>query len=169
MPMDRAVPSTMRIAASTALGLRARIFCGATQLTWARVILPSLVLLGSPDSFSIPAAWRSSPDAGGVLVTKENVRSAYTMISTGTIVPTMEAVRSLYALQNSMMFTPCCPSAGPTGGAGVAFPAGICNLTTAMTFFAIPQPQSTQSSRSSQSHNLQADWGDWGDWVDRGD
>ena len=23
------------------------------------------------------------------------------------------------------MFTPCCPSAGPTGGAGVAFPAGI--------------------------------------------
>ena len=26
---------------------------------------------------------------------------------------------------NATMFTPCCPSAGPTGGAGVAFPAGI--------------------------------------------
>ena len=158
--MDRAVPSTMRIAASTSLALRSRIFCVAMSRTWARVILPTLVLLGSPDPFSIPAAWRSSTDAGGVLVTNENVRSAYTVISTGTIVPTMEAVRSLYALQNSMMFTPCCPSAGPTGGAGVAFPAGICNLTTAVTFFAIPQPQFTQSSQSAQSHNLQADRGD---------
>ena len=27
------------------------------------------------------------------------------------------------------MFTPFCPNAGPTGGAGVAPPAGICNLT----------------------------------------
>ena len=26
------------------------------------------------------------------------------------------------------MFTPCCPCAGPTGGAGVAFPAGICKI-----------------------------------------
>ena len=26
------------------------------------------------------------------------------------------------------MLTPCWPSAGPTGGAGVAFPAGICSL-----------------------------------------
>ena len=26
------------------------------------------------------------------------------------------------------MLTPCCPRAGPTGGAGVAFPAGICSL-----------------------------------------
>src|SRR5579884_2940609 len=37
-----------------------------------------------------------------------------------------------------MMLTPCCPSAGPTGGAGVAFPAGSCNLTTATTFFMRP-------------------------------
>src|SRR5207245_5102994 len=36
-----------------------------------------------------------------------------------------------------MMFTPCWPSAGPTGGAGVACPAGICNLMNAVTFFAI--------------------------------
>src|SRR6185295_1476822 len=35
------------------------------------------------------------------------------------------------------MFTPCWPSAGPTGGAGVALPAGICNLTCPITFFAI--------------------------------
>src|SRR5713226_5733835 len=47
------------------------------------------------------------------------------------------AVFALNALQKSMMFTPCWPSAGPTGGAGVAFPAGICSLTCPITFFAI--------------------------------
>src|SRR5271166_645820 len=36
-----------------------------------------------------------------------------------------------------MMLTPWGPSAVPTGGAGVAFPAGICNFTMAVTFFAI--------------------------------
>src|SRR2546425_1002175 len=36
-----------------------------------------------------------------------------------------------------MMATPCGPSAVPTGGAGVALPAGICSFTTALTFFAI--------------------------------
>src|SRR5262245_16190261 len=46
-------------------------------------------------------------------------------------------VFALNALQKSMMLTPCWPSAGPTGGAGVAFPAGICNLSLPITFFAI--------------------------------
>ena len=36
-----------------------------------------------------------------------------------------------------MMFTPCWPSAGPTGGAGLAKPAGQYNLITAFTFFLI--------------------------------
>src|SRR4051812_18093746 len=39
-----------------------------------------------------------------------------------------------------MMLTPCWPSAGPTGGAGVAFPASICSLTIALTFFATNPP-----------------------------
>jgi hypothetical protein len=39
-----------------------------------------------------------------------------------------------------MMFTPCGPRAVPTGGAGVAFPAGNCNFTVACTFFAIEIP-----------------------------
>src|SRR5262245_19607804 len=34
-----------------------------------------------------------------------------------------------------MMLTPCWPSAGPTGGAGVAWPAWICSLITAAIFF----------------------------------
>src|SRR4051812_40390714 len=34
-----------------------------------------------------------------------------------------------------MMFTPCWPRAGPTGGAGVAWPAVICSLMIAASFF----------------------------------
>ena len=53
------------------------------------------------------------------------------MITTGMIRPSwsLADVFALNALQNSMMLTPCGPRAVPTGGAGVALPAGICNLT----------------------------------------
>ncbi len=47
------------------------------------------------------------------------------------------AVLALNSFVNCTILTPCCPSAGPTGGAGVAFPAGICNLIYPVTFFAI--------------------------------
>src|ERR1700742_1118849 len=50
-------------------------------------------------------------------------------------VPRWLSVAALYALQNSMMLTPCWPSAGPTGGAGLACPAWICNLMIAVSFF----------------------------------
>src|SRR6266487_1988150 len=43
-------------------------------------------------------------------------------------------VASLYWRQNSMMFTPCCPRAVPTGGAGVACPALIWSFTSAEIF-----------------------------------
>src|SRR5262245_7040573 len=56
---------------------------------------------------------------------------------TGMISPAWLWVWALNALQNSMMFTPRCPSAGPTGGLGLAAPAGIWSLISAMTFFAI--------------------------------
>ena len=46
------------------------------------------------------------------------------------------AVWALNALQNSMMLTPCWPSAGPTGGAGLACPPGIWSLMSVRTFFA---------------------------------
>ena len=65
----------------------------------------------------------------------ENVRSSKTVISTGTIVPTWVSVAALYSLTKSMIATPCGPSAVPTGGAGVALPAGIWILTIAATFF----------------------------------
>ena len=37
-------------------------------------------------------------------------------------------VLALKALQNSIIFSPFWPNAGPTGGDGLAFPAGICNF-----------------------------------------
>src|ERR1700722_14398929 len=58
--------------------------------------------------------------------------------STGMIMPSGSlAVLALNCLQKSMMFTPCGPSAVPTGGAGVAFIAGNCNFTVALIFLAI--------------------------------
>src|SRR5262250_633221 len=46
-------------------------------------------------------------------------------------------VCALNALQNSMMFNPRWPSAGPIGGLGFALPAGTCNLMKPTIFFAI--------------------------------
>src|SRR6266545_1513397 len=57
--------------------------------------------------------------------------------TTGMISPSSFAVFALKFLQKSMMFSPCGPSAVPTGGAGVALPAGICSFTIAVTFFDI--------------------------------
>src|SRR5688500_18624134 len=72
---------------------------------------------------------------GGVFVTNENERSSKIVISTGTIVPLCASVAALYALQKSMIATPCGPRAVPTGGAGVAAPAVIWIFTTAATRF----------------------------------
>src|SRR5439155_1659975 len=52
-------------------------------------------------------------------------------------IPACSLVAALNSLQKAMMFTPCWPKAGPTGGAGLACPAGICNLICPVTFFAI--------------------------------
>src|SRR3954471_5778123 len=57
------------------------------------------------------------------------------LISTGMTLPRWDSVAALYCLQKSMMLTPCGPRAVPTGGAGVAAPAGSCTLTSAATLF----------------------------------
>src|SRR5439155_5350835 len=57
------------------------------------------------------------------------------VISTGMTFPRWVSVAALYCLTKSMMFTPCGPSAVPTGGAGVACPACSCTLTRAAIFF----------------------------------
>src|SRR5213593_2596822 len=60
--------------------------------------------------------------------------------TTGRMRPSCDWVCALKPLQNSMMLTPCWPRAGPTGGEGLALPAGICSLTTAWTFLAMSEP-----------------------------
>ena len=75
-----------------------------------------------------PPASHFIKEAGGVLVINVKERSAYTVITTGIIFPCISWVFALKALQNSIIFTPCCPNAGPTGGAGFAAPPLICNL-----------------------------------------
>src|ERR1700751_929448 len=51
------------------------------------------------------------------------------------MLPRCLSVAALYCLTKSMMFTPCGPSAVPTGGAGVAWPAGSFTLTPAGRLF----------------------------------
>ena len=67
--------------------------------------------------------------------------SSYMVISAGIIFPVCDAVFALYYLTKPMILTPCGPNAVPTGGAGVALPASICNLTTARTFLATIAPK----------------------------
>ena len=59
------------------------------------------------------------------------------MISTGIVTSSFACacVRALNCLQNSMMLTPCWPSAGPMGGDGLALPAGTWSLMKPDTFF----------------------------------
>src|SRR5215218_1886674 len=58
-------------------------------------------------------------------------------MTTGIVVPMSPCVWALNALTNSMMLMPCWPSAGPTGGAGDAWPPGACSLIVVSTFLAI--------------------------------
>ena len=57
--------------------------------------------------------------------------------STGRIIPACCDVRELNSFTNAMMLIPWGPSAVPTGGAGVACPAGICSFTNPVTFLAM--------------------------------
>ena len=93
------------------------------------MILPTLVVLGVPLPFSMPSALRISTEAGGVFMMKVKLRSEYTVMITGIGRPFSSFwVCALNCLQNSMMFTPCWPNAGPIGGDGFALPAGTCSL-----------------------------------------
>src|SRR6266571_5340313 len=59
--------------------------------------------------------------------------------------PAWDPVFALNCFTKSMMFTPWGPSAVPTGGAGVACPAGTCSLTIAVTGLAIGSSISVRS------------------------
>src|SRR3954454_10449022 len=139
-PIDRAVPATIRMALSRSVAFRSAILISAIFLTCARVTRPTLVRLGWPLPFSIPASLSRRFGAGGVLVMKVNVRSAKIVTTHGITIPLWLWVLALNCFTNSMMLTPWGPSAVPTGGAGVAAPAGHCSFTIALIFLAISSP-----------------------------
>src|SRR6266853_6714072 len=132
------------MAASTVKQLRSGILILAISSTCFSVILPTRFLFGSADPLARPQARLISTGTGGVLVMKVKERSEKMVITTGMMSPSwsLADVLALNALQNSMMLTPCGPSAVPTGGAGVALPAGICNFTWPVIFFAMLFPLS---------------------------
>ena len=68
MPMLRAVPSMILMAAGNEVVLRSGSLVAAIASTCARVTFPTLFRLGSPEPLSTLAACRSRKDAGGVLV-----------------------------------------------------------------------------------------------------
>src|SRR5207248_4614101 len=75
MPMERAEPSIIRIAASIVLQLRSFIFCSAISLTCALVTLPTLsrpAALAPDSSF---AAFLRKKDTGGVFISNVKERS----------------------------------------------------------------------------------------------
>src|SRR3989440_5283630 len=122
---------------SMSRAFRSGIFVSAIRFTCSRERRPTLVRFGSPEPLSSRSASLMRTAAGGVFVMNVKERSSKTVISTGVMRPFWSAVCALNALQNSMMLTPCCPSAGPTGGAGFACPPGICSLISVRTFLAI--------------------------------
>ena len=117
--------------------MRSGILISAIFCTCARVTVPTFCRLDVGEPFSMPASFLRSTAAGGVFVMKVNVRSLKIVTSTGVTMPAADCVLALNCLTNSMMFTPWGPSAVPTGGAGVAWPAGTCSLTTATIGLAI--------------------------------
>src|SRR5690606_26919576 len=75
MPMLRAVPATVRTAASRSAAVRSGIFTFAISSSCCRLTLPTLAVLGVPDPFGTPAAFCSRTAAGGVFVMNVKLRS----------------------------------------------------------------------------------------------
>src|SRR5215211_7262326 len=72
-------------------------------------------------------------------------------------VPALSCVWALNALQNSMMLMPCWPRAGPTGGAGDAWPPAAWSLMVVRTFFAMASLDGTRGWSSDLLDLVEAD------------
>src|ERR1700683_5788210 len=127
--MLRALPAMVRTAASKLAAVKSGIFTLAMSSGCLRFTFPTFAVFGVALPLGIPSALAMRTDAGGVFMMKVKLRSLYTVITTGVGNPFSKAwVCALNALQNSMILTPCWPNAGPTGGLGLGWPAGICSL-----------------------------------------
>src|SRR5207248_10141783 len=135
----------MRKADSSSRAFRSLRLVLTMSITCLRVSFPSLVLLGSFEPAAMFAAFLSRTAAGGLLVMKVNDLSLKTVMTTGRMSPACFCVAALNSLQNVMMLTPRGPRAVPTGGAGLACPAGIWSLISATFSFAIRFRQNEQN------------------------
>lgn len=96
-------------------------------ITWPGRLLPD----------STPAAFFRYHDTEGDFTVNSNVLSLYAVIVTAMGVSGLNfCVRALKSLQNAIRFSRYWPSAGPTGGAGRAPPAGTVSRIVAATAFA---------------------------------
>src|SRR6476661_9259701 len=134
--------------ASSLREFRSLPFVFTISMTCLRVTLPTFVLFGSFDPAAMFAAFFNRTAAGGLLVMKVNDLSLKTVITTGKMSPACFCVAALNSLQNAMMLTPRGPSAVPTGGAGLACPAGICSLMCAITSLAMGLRQNEQNRQN---------------------
>src|SRR5690554_4187614 len=132
-----AVPATIFIAASTVNAFKSTILSLAIASTCSQVTDATFLRLGSPEPPLTPDTSTNCTATGGVLMIKSNDLSLYTVITTGNTLPGLSWVRALNCLQNSIIFTPLAPNAGPTGGDGFAAPPLTCNFTNALTSFAM--------------------------------
>src|SRR6059036_1357790 len=130
--------------ASSLRAFRSLAFVLTISMTCLRVTLPTFVLLGSFEPAAMFAAFLSRIAAGGLFVIKVKDLSLKTVITTGKISPACFWVAALNSLQNAMMLTPRGPRAVPTGGAGLACPAGICSLIWATISLAMRFRQNEQ-------------------------
>src|SRR5262249_15282545 len=135
--MLRAVPATMLIADSMVKQFRSGILISAIVRTWSQVTEPTLLRFDSLDPLFTLANSSSCTAAGGVLMTNSKDLSVYTVMITGNTLPAWSWVRALNCLQNSMMFTPLAPSAGPIGGAGLAAPPFTWSFMNVLISFAM--------------------------------
>ena len=79
----------VRIAAASSVALRSAFLISTIFRTCSRVTLPTLSRLGTPEPLANPASFFSSAEAGGLLNTREKLRSAYTVMTTGMIRPAL--------------------------------------------------------------------------------
>src|SRR5256885_16722775 len=131
--------------ASSVREFRSLAFVFTISMICLRVTLPTFVLFGSLEPAAMFAAFFKSTAAGGLLVMKVNDLSLKTVMTTGRMSPACFWVAALNSLQNAMMLTPRGPRAVPTGGAGLACPAGIWSLISATFSFAIRFRQNEQN------------------------
>lgn len=96
----------MLIAASKEAAFKSGIFISAISLILSLEMVATLFLLGTAEpDFKLHAFFRSTA-AGGVFVTKLKLLSAYTVITTGVMIPSLSAVLALNCFVNSTMLTP---------------------------------------------------------------